>query len=61
MVRTPIFDELYAKYVATPARTAVAPQTPQWPAETDEVLPAPSHAAAGSLEPAGPPSHRRLM
>ncbi|MCX2947964.1 hypothetical protein [Lentzea sp. NEAU-D7] len=53
MSRTPIFDELYAKYVGTPARDATAPQ---WPGETDEVRP-----VAGSLEPAGAPSHRRPM
>ncbi|MDX8056296.1 hypothetical protein SK571_43565 [Lentzea sp. BCCO 10_0798] len=58
MTRTPIFDELYAKYVGTPARDAMAPQ---WPGETDEVRPVVGNAAAGSPEPAGPPSHRRPM
>ncbi|WP_176929869.1 hypothetical protein [Lentzea albidocapillata] len=58
MTRTPIFDELYAKYVDTPARGA---QVPQWPGETDDVLPACGSAVTGSLDPAGPPSHRRPM
>ncbi|WP_030475725.1 hypothetical protein [Lentzea albidocapillata] len=61
MNRTPIFDELYAKYVATPARGAMAPQAPQWPGETDEVLPACGSDVTGSLDPAGSPSHRRPM
>ncbi|MEV6717856.1 hypothetical protein AB0M48_38120 [Lentzea sp. NPDC051208] len=58
MTRTPIFDELYAKYVGAPARDATAPQ---WPGETDDVRTAVGTVTAGSPEPAGSPSHRRPM